>query len=73
MTTYQSLLMAHIHLRSEVSYSGYVPCHELLVSFAFSRKRALAIMCRQYAVQFQLGTTYQTVEIHQLSARSTQQ
>ena len=70
MTTYQSLLMAHIHLRSEVSYSGYVPCHELL---AFSRKRALAIMCRQYAVQFQLGTTYQTVEIHQLSARSTQQ
>ena len=56
MTTYQSWLMAHMHLRSKVS---------------FSRKRAFAIMCRQYVVQFQLGTTYQTVEIHQLSDRIT--
>ena len=29
----------------------------MVVSIAFSRKGALAIMCRQYVVQFQLGTT----------------
>ena len=33
----------------------------MVVSVAFSRKRALAIMCRQYVVQFQLWTIYQTV------------
>ena len=29
----------------------------MVVSIAFSRKSALAIKCRQYVVQFQLGTT----------------
>ena len=29
----------------------------MVVSIVFSRKRALAIMCRQYVVQFQLRAT----------------